>query len=158
MINIERIENAFRNRKLPKDIHENPFIDSFELEQANQLASYNWEQIDCDLLEEYFDIFPLLTPEAFVYYIPSVIKASLVENEVNLLIIDSFLNMLDRSPDWKNWDEFFIERWPLLTEAEYDVFTDWLLWMKCKLHESYYKEKISRSIDTIKLVKKYNNS
>lgn len=49
-----------------------------------------------------------LAPEAFCYYLPGIFSAGIKENKPWLVVNQSLVDMLDRSPDPDAWDDFFL--------------------------------------------------
>jgi hypothetical protein len=104
-------------------------------------------------LEEHFDAISWFTPEAFCYYLPGILTAGIKENNPWLIVNHSLVNMLDRSPDAASWDDFFLARWPRLTDRECEATQAWILWLASFGSGSYPPNALDRAFDTVSLLR-----
>ena len=65
-----------------------------------------WSHVTGLQLEKHFEAIFWFTPEAFCYYLPGILSAGIQENKPGLIVNQSLVNMLDRSPDPTSWDDF----------------------------------------------------
>lgn len=149
---LEKVEQVIHRRDVIGEFYIENHLDNLELEELKKFLSVDPILLKADILEEYFDILGLLTPSAFNYYLLIVIRVSLVENEPRLLMVQSLVNMLDRSPAPESWDEFYITRWPELCRAECEVVGAWLVWLAEIAPDVYSDHTISRAIKNIELI------
>jgi len=147
------ILDAFGERRRPISIIESKQLSDHEIAEFSAFGSLSWNEVNGDLWHQHFDIVSFLSPEAFCYFLPGVLKASFEENEPNLIVVSSIINMLDRSaqPEW--WDEFFLARWSLLTIPEGEVIQAWLFWLSTLKNRSYSDESLERASMTLSLLK-----
>ncbi|UTY59606.1 hypothetical protein [Massilia sp. erpn] len=91
-----------------------------------------------------------LTPEAFRYYLPSILALSIEAPEEWLWPADALLMVLDRSPVPEYWDEFILTRLLGLADSEYAALEKWLLFIA---EHASYSHSIDRAFDTIGLLR-----
>ena len=60
--------------------------------------------------------------------------------------------MLDRSPEPAYWDDFFVERWPLLSVEEIDAVALWMRWFVEP--DTFYPNTFERVQETLALLKR----
>lgn len=126
---------------------------SHELADAQAFIGKQWADITCDELEEHFEAIYWMQPAAFLYLLPGILLASINENRPDIIVVDSIIGMLDRSPDRKLWDDFFGDRWPLLTRNECEAVQCWTLWLSSIENSSLSQDSLSRAFDTLELLK-----
>jgi hypothetical protein len=146
-----KIEAAFENRKLPNFTTEQAAFTTPEQRDAMWFHGRDWRDLTRTDWEGRSDAFYSFSPEAFVYYLPSILKISSERPEEPFPPADSMLCILDRSPVVDNWDEFLISRMSRLTFSEYATISEWLI----RLLENnfpYDQAGISRAFDTIQLL------
>jgi hypothetical protein len=150
---LKTFEDAFRNRTRPGILTVSEQLDPTEYAEVMALSRKHWSEIDCALLEKNFEVTNWLSPKAFCYYLPGICSAGVKENRPNLLIYNSIVSMLDRSPDPQNWDRFFVERWPLLNKDECEAMQQWVLWLSSEGGQYFYDNTLSRALETLELLK-----
>ncbi len=147
---LKQIETAFKDRKKP-DKYTSGTMSADEAIEVLAIAGKDWRELSGDILEDNFEVLNWLTPEAFCYYLAGVLYVSVKENSPNLLVVDSIINMLDRSPDPAYWNDLFSQRWLLLNPTEVDVLSDWILWLAdSKMHDDI---SLSRCLDCLESIK-----
>ena len=125
----ENIERVFSSRPKPDQVRlaDGVLQLDFEVEEAlwfsgrdrHELTWQDWQQHNSAIY--FFD------PEAFAYYLPSVLLLSAQNPSESLDAADSLINQLDLSPDAEGWPEGFASRFLELSPAELDVLKEWLL-------------------------------
>jgi len=148
-----KIEEAFQDRKMPVMFLVPEQLAKHETDDVMVFLGKHWSSLTTDELEKYFEAIYWFTPEAFCYYLPGIYTASIKENEPDLMVNQSIVGMLDRSPDRELWDDFFLTRWPLLNKKELDVTEEWLLWLSSHEGSSTDEVSIIRALDTISLLR-----
>ena len=149
-------------REYPKDLTrttEGEMPQEYDLDriQAEKLVGKRWDEIEADLLQEFFDVASFLNPRAFQYFLPTFIKQSQVEVEKTRLLVDSLVGMLadsgvhwpesmkhaeakilDENPEIaqaldsineKDLSAWREERWRLFTDQQWDLVRKWLNWI-----------------------------
>lgn len=154
---IKRIENAFSKRRIPVEIITTDGLSMDEYGEAKRFTEVLAKDLKCDHLEKYYEAIYWLSPEAFCYYLPGIMLAGIRENEPNLLINYSIIRMIDRTPDPSFWDDFFLKRWPLLTQNECGAVQEWVLWLSSFDKDSFDDMSLSRAFDTLELLKRVNH-
>jgi len=147
------IKNAFSWRARPQILVGSSKLTSSELETVEIFNRLNWDQVNGDLLEKHFDVMTLISPEAFCYFLPGILKASVEEEEPDLILATNIVSMLDRTPNPDWWDEFFLARWPKLRIAECVVLQEWLFWLAEINVRSVSDDSLERALQTVELLK-----
>ncbi len=150
---LNKFKEAFKDRKMPATLTSSDQLSDQEIKDALAFSGKNWADVNCDLIEKHSDAVFWLSPKAFCYYLPGICCAGIKENRSDLLIYDSLIGMLDRSPVPQYWDSFFLERWPLLSAQECEVLQEWLLWIVEMSDKTIDEHSISRSMDTLELLR-----
>ena len=122
------IESAFGTRKKPDKLLSGT-MSADEIGEVSYIAEKTWRELSSNIWEDNFEAIYWLSPNAFCYYLPGILYTSINEHNPDLLVINSIINMLNRSTDSSNWDEFFSNRWLLLKDAEIDVVSEWIVWL-----------------------------
>lgn len=153
-----KIFESFKWRKKPNILTGSNDLSCDEVEGVRAIGACEWSETTGDLWEKYNDVLSWLSPEAFCYYIPGVMVSSINDSEPNLIVVNNLVGMLDRtpSPDW--WDDFFVERWSLLTIKECNVLRGWLIWLSSFENSSIDKNSFYRAIETVGLLISRNKS
>lgn len=152
---LHKLKNAFRERKKSKKyIYDNFICD--EREEIESIINKNWDELTSDILEKNFEVLNWLSPEDFCYYIAGVIYVSINENNPELLVINSIINMLDRSCNLSYWDENFSKRWTLFNNPELDVIYEWIIWLSS--HKIYDEISLLRSLYCVEYIKNIINN
>ncbi|OED45169.1 hypothetical protein ACH42_05495 [Endozoicomonas sp. (ex Bugula neritina AB1)] len=149
----EKLELAFSKRRLPEGRCALEHLSDYELDEVISFCQYAANEIDSDALETFSDVIYWLSEDAFVFYLPVFISVSINENEPNLLVCHSLINMLDRSLAIENWDDFFAARWLKLTKSECEPLIDWILWLSGLDDSVYSDEALSRAFDVLTKLK-----
>jgi hypothetical protein len=160
---LEKIERAFASRAKPAQVRlgdEVVQLDS-DLDEAlwfsgrdrHRLTWQNWQEHSCAIF--FFD------PEAFAYYLPSVLLLAVQNPNESLTAADSLINQLDRSPDLEGWTEGFTSRFLELNPAELNVLKEWLLqiceyapYKRLGIAASGPGDTFGRAYDTVDLLQK----
>lgn len=146
------IENAFSGRIKPAAVIRADAPDTDEYQDASKFLGIEWNLITCSDLERWPAAISGFTPEAFIYYLPAILSASIREDRPNLIANDAVINMLDRSNSASTWDIFFIERWCRLTKDECDATQHWIMWLSEFHPNAFNDSELSRSMDTLELI------
>lgn len=80
-----------------------------------------------------------------------MLSSQVREQRADLLITSALLNMLDRSPNMDTWDDFFVERWPLLTTEECRAVQQWILWL-ANQSIGFDDDTLMRSYETLEIL------
>jgi hypothetical protein len=123
---VEKIRRAFAERTLPATVSDSVYIDC-DVEDALYFTGKTWQEVTWDDWFHHTSAMTFFNREAFAYYLPSVLILTLQKPEDSLLVADSILMDLDRSPSRDGWDNLFIEHFVGLRAEEYEVLKEWLL-------------------------------
>src|SRR5215471_6685139 len=100
-----RAEEAFGHRRIPKkvvDIDRKPVTP--EQEDAIWFLDKSWQTLTRADWEAHADAFFTFSPEAFIYYLPSILALSTENRKQPMLAAISLLRVLDRGPEVHHWD------------------------------------------------------
>lgn len=111
------------------------------------------QELTADLLQRNFEFIYWLTPEAFVYYLPGIYRASVLESRPDLIVNSSIVEMLARSPNEDLLDNFFLERWSLLSEEECAASQSWLVWLSGCASKTIDEISLSQAFDMLEWLK-----
>ena len=122
-----KIKQAFAERSIPTMLVEIKTPVTPEQNDALWFKGQNWEEITWEDWDIHRDAFYAFTPEAFAYYLPSIICISIEFPQKWFLPVDSLLHILDRSPVVEYWDNFIVTRLIGLKQKEYEMLKEWIL-------------------------------
>ncbi len=148
----ETIRQVFAYREPPTILSTSSQLSQTESLNLAIFAGFEWDKVDGDMWEKYFDLISLLSPEAFCYYLPGICNASLREHRPDLIVVSAVIGMLDRSPSPEWWDDFFLQRWPQLTAQECRAIQEWVWWLTSLPGTSYEEESLMRALHTLELL------
>ena len=125
----EKIERVFAHRAMPEAVVDmtNCFQIDSDVEEALWFTGRDWHELTWQDWQEHSCAIFFFDPEAFAYYLPSVLMLSAQNPSDSLMAADSLINELDRTPDPEGWTEDLVSRFFELNEAELDVLKEWLL-------------------------------
>lgn len=98
-------------------------------DDALVLGAFYWQDLTWETWTTNRGAFHALRPEAFKYYLPSILALALEKPEQWFFPADSLISILDRSPMIAYWDDFLTARLLGLERAEYEVVLEWLLFV-----------------------------
>jgi hypothetical protein len=146
-----QIEHAFAHWPKPHRLIQMRDPVTPEQEDAIRFTDRDWREITWDDWERSPDALYAFTPEAFVYYLPSVLSVAAGNPERWLAAADALLRVLDRSPETYHWDAFISKRLVGLETEEYEVIKIWLLSLSGR--GNYVTEDaLMRSYETVELL------
>ena len=150
---INLVTQAFFGRCRPTVISDSVNLSNWEVDALSYISSFDWCDLSGDVCEKCFDVFSLLSPDAFCYYLPGVIKASVEEGQPNLIVVSAIVSMLDRSANQEWWDDYFFQRWSLLSVDELSAVEEWVYWLASIDIKAYSDDSLERAIDTLSALK-----
>jgi hypothetical protein len=124
----DKIERVFSSRPMPAQVRladEVIQLDS-DVEEALWFSGRDWHELTWQDWQEHSCAIFFFDPEAFAYYLPSVLLFSAQNPSDSLMAADSLINELDRSPNPEGWTEGLVSRFLELNRAELDVLKEWL--------------------------------
>lgn len=152
-IALEKIDSAFAGRSAPSVMTDSKQLSDAEYEEVMSFEGMRWQDVTFAHIQRCPDAVFWFAPEAFCYYLPGIIAAGLKQNRTDTNAYDSLIGCLDRSPEPDYWDDFFLPRWPLLTEAEVDAVGEWVRWLELVEPQAFNKDTCGRAQDTLTLLK-----
>lgn len=145
------IRDAFSSRSMPTVLTTSMQLSDLEYEEVMAFSGKTWEAVTFDMVEGYADAVFWFAPEAFCYYLPGFLAAGLQADRRDSNAYDALIGMLDRSAEPAYWDEFFAERWPLLSADELDAVALWMRWFEEP--DAYFPNTFERVLETLSLLK-----
>ncbi len=124
------IRSAFANRPIATVMTTSMQLSDVEHEEVMAFSGMSWDAVTFDMVEKYADAVFWFAPEAFCYYLPGFLAAGLKADRRDSNAYDALIGMLDRSAEPEYWDEFFLERWPLLSADELNAVALWVQWFE----------------------------
>lgn len=122
------IERAFAGRQRPAEMVSEPVLqDDSDVDDARWFAARDWRKLMWEDWRVRWCGVGHFTPEAFAYLLPSLMCVSLQRPDDSLMPVDYVIGWLDLSPDMLGIHDELIDRFSLLSDAEFEVFQEWLL-------------------------------
>src|SRR5581483_5957611 len=147
---VRRIERAFAHRGKPQVLI-NRSVPLDDDEDALWFAGRDWREITAQDWNDHSDAFFRLAPDAFRYYLQSILCLVAKNPDESLLAADALVNCLDRTsnPEW--WDQFLLDRLQGLEIDEYDAISGWIAMLSEK-SRCYKEDSLTRAYQTIHLL------
>ena len=125
----EKIERVFSTRPKPPQVRLDDEVIQLDddVEDALWFSGHDWHELTWQNWQEHNDAIFFFDPEAFAYYLPSILLLSAQNPNESLNAADSLIGELDRTPDPEEWPEGFVNRFIELNRAELDILKEWLL-------------------------------
>lgn len=149
---LERIAVAFAGRSRPTIMTDSMQLSDIEYEEVMSFEDMRWQDVSFDHVERCSDAVFWFAPEAFRYYLPGILTASLKEDRCDANAYDSVIGMLDRSPEPAYWDDFFAPRWTGLSRAELDAVAAWVRWLATVQPDAFHANTYERALATLRLL------
>ena len=150
---LQSIAGAFGGRRQPTVMTTSQQLSDAEYEEVMAFRGMAWDAVTFDLVEQCADAVFWFAPEAFCYYLPGILSAGLKEDRRDSNAYDALIGMLDRSAEPGYWDEFFVERWPLLSADELDAVALWIKWFETAEPDAFFPNTFERVQSTLDLLK-----
>lgn len=159
----EKIERAFAARPKPAQVRladDVLQLDS-DVEESLWFSGRDWHGLTWKDWQDHSSAIFFFDPEAFAYYLPSMLLLSVENPGESLTVADSLISQLDRSPDVEGWTEGFAGHFLELNPAELDVLKEWLLqvceyapYKRWGIAASGPGDTFGRAYDTVDLLQK----
>jgi len=150
----ELIQAAFRQRPRPSRAFTSLELTADEKASVEAICQLDWNDVSAADWERCSDAVNLLSPEAFCYYLPGLMNASLAENQPHLMAVSAVLFMLDRTPSEDMWNNHFVDRWTLLNAAELEAVEAWIEWLSTIDQLGIDDISLTRALVNLELLKK----
>ena len=124
MIDAALIWSAFASRERPASTVEHRRGDFLEVD-ARHFEGLDRCRVTARDWIDHSDAFFGLSPDGFIYFLPSLLIASLDEAETSLIAADALVSVLDTSADPNLWDAWFVARFSRLNAAELKAIRGW---------------------------------
>jgi hypothetical protein len=159
----EKVERVFSHRQRLAQVRLADEVIQLDddVEDALWFSGREWHELTWQNWQEHSDAIFFFDPEAFAYYLPSILLLSAQNSNEALNAADSLIGELDRTPAPGEWAESFISRFSELNRAELDLLKEWLLQI-CE-YEPYKRwgiaasgpgDTFGRAFDTVDLLQK----
>ena len=159
----EKIERVFSSRPKPDQVRlaDGVLQLDFEVEEALWFSGRDRHELTWQDWQQHSSAIYFFDPEAFAYYLPSVLLLSAQNPSESLEAADSLINQLDMSPNAEGWAESFASRFLELSPAELGVLKEWLLqvceyvpYRRWGIAASGPGDTFGRALDTVDLLQK----
>jgi hypothetical protein len=159
----EKIERVFSTRPTPAHVRLADEVIQLDddVEDALWFSGRDWHELTWQNWQEHSAAIFFFDPEAFAYYIPSILLLSAQNPNESLNAADSLIGELDRTPDPEEWSEAFVSRFLELNLAELDMLKEWLLevceyvpYRRSGIAASGPGDTFGRAFDTLDLLRK----
>ena len=118
--------------------------------EANAFKGMNWKEVARDFAHRYRDAVFWFTPNAFHYYLPAFMAATLYGKGMDELFAGSIVRLLRFDEDL-GFRKFRKERWSLLADGQCAELLRWLIFLRNTVDdESIYTEDLEAAIETVK--------
>ncbi len=128
-------------------------LTSDEKASVDEICRLNWQDVTVSVWEAHSDAISLLSPEAFCYYLPGLLDASVRERQPHMIAAMTVLFMLDRTPTEELWDTHFSKRWTLLTIDELAAVEMWVEWLSSIENLAVDELGLTRALVNLELLK-----
>jgi hypothetical protein len=150
---LQRVVEAFAERRPPTDLTDSKQLSDVEYEEVMSFDGMRWQEVGFDQVDRCSDAVFWFAPEAFCFYLPGILVASLREDSADPNAYAALVGMLDRSPEPAYWDDFFTPRWTLLSAPELDAVAAWLRWLEAVEPDAFFANTYERARETLRLLK-----
>ncbi|MDH0863809.1 DUF6714 family protein [Mitsuaria sp. GD03876] len=152
-MSFDSLHEAFSHRAKPGVLISSTELTEDEVAGVLAIGERDWHELTLDTLEENFDAINLMALEAFIYYLPGVMLATLKEDTRNAITAVTVASMLDRTPNPDLWDSHFLARWPQLNVKELSVVADWIVWLGGSGDFALDETSLIRALENLELLK-----
>ena len=123
-----------------------------EQSDAFYFLTKKWQDITWKDWSDHPDAIFLFNESEFLYYLPSLLKISIIHKSENELLnaTCSFISMLDRSDNFKNWDDFFIARVKMFSFQQIKFIQNWILYMS--EFDFFPPDQLDRAFKTLEII------
>jgi hypothetical protein len=158
----EKVETAFSGRVIPSQVVSADAYRQFDsdVEETVWFTGRNWRDITWQDWRTRYVAITFFNPEAFAYYLQSLLRLTAQNPNENLLSAESVILQLDRSPSTEGWDDYFRARYTVLSSQELDCLEEWLVILcESAAYRGYGSahggpgDRLGRCLDTLTLVR-----
>lgn len=146
-----QIEAAFAGRQRPSKLVESRSPVTPEQRDALWFANRHWREVGWQDWQSHADAFYAFVPEAFVFYLPSLLLGAMAAPQGQLTAADALVGILDRSPEPYHWDTFMAARLVGLEPAEYEAMKAWVL-SRSGVTGVHDEDSLTRAYETLDLL------
>jgi len=144
---------AFADRPAPASLTDSMQLSDAECQQVMSFDAMTWQDVGFQQVQRCSDAVFWLSPEAFCYFLPGLLTASLREGSLAANAYEALIGMLDRSPEPAFWDDFFAPRWTLLSPLEVEAVAAWVDWFEALEPAAFYQGTFDRARGTLRLLR-----
>jgi hypothetical protein len=119
-----QITSAFAQRQRPKTVT-TITVNSELRDDALHFDGMDWSQVVAEDWRHWSDAISGFTPDAFLYFLPSLLIVSLDKSNLPLVAADVLISLLATSADPEIWHEHFSKRFQKLSLLELKALKDW---------------------------------
>lgn len=147
---IGTIHSTFASRKRPKVIVVPGTVGPELVDHARMFELVDRDALDTRFLVAHSDGIHALTDDAFRYFLPAILCASVREGRCDLHAVDAIIGALDRANTRHAWDARFVERYGALTGDECRAVQQWVTWLVGRWGgDAFSQRQLTRAFDTL---------
>lgn len=153
---IERITDVFGKRALPEITHVKEIIVRSDEEETEWFQGRDWRTLTWEQWSEHDSAISYFGPEAFVYYLPSILVLSFQRPDQWFRPADSLIFLLSRNSRPDLWSDQFKDRFLRLTRDELGCLKQWLsFWIGKETYDSSVDAgEVSRASEAVDFLEK----
>jgi hypothetical protein len=158
MLSKDQIETAFQQRSRPEVITDVQ-VESTLRHDAMRFENRDWRSVTVDDWNEGSDAYFGFSPDAFRYFLPSIVALSL-NSLHDLIAADQLIGSLDTSGNPEIWDEWFAARFVPLTSPELGVLLKWASFHReaADSHDELTMARVCDTIETLQILQSQSSS
>lgn len=125
----EKIERTFGKRSRPTQVildNRSLQLDA-DVKDALWFSGRDWHELTWGDWQDHSSAIFFFDPSSFAYYLPSILLLSHANPRDSLLVANSLISLLDRSPDTAEWTDDFANQFLILHPEELEVLKEWLI-------------------------------
>lgn len=111
--------------------------DEEAIEEASPFLGKKWIDITPEIWREHWCALTFLSDQAFGYFLPSLIKASLHDYASTINAVDSCLCGMPRVSRHGEENEHNLERWRQLSISQIECVEEWISWLEKRHIKDY---------------------
>jgi hypothetical protein len=143
-----QLRHAFPVEPVPAVLFDKRYPCDSDQNDAALLQGLAWTEVAPEFWRDHWWALTSLRPEAFVYYLPSLLEVSLTEELPYDMARDSLIQTLDTSADIETTPHFSWNRFLLLSHAQFECLEAWIevLGSKGWFHDALQRERVELTV------------
>lgn len=114
----EKLREAFPEEPVPLRLFDLTYVPDSDRSDASLLLGVKWPRVDEEFWFEHWPSYYAFSPEAFRYYLPSMLEVTALNNIRYDQLFNCIVNSLNTSGDVSIFPEFIVSRFVLLRKEQ----------------------------------------